>query len=78
MTQQGTNPKAAIPSVDKMLRSPALTGTLGAHGRPALTDAVRTVLASLRRGLMAGEPVESGEMAVAARVKAVLLSLIHI
>ena len=75
MTQQGTNPKAAIPSVDKMLRSPALTGTLGAHGRPALTDAVRTVLASLRRGLMAGELVETGEMAVAARVKAVLSAL---
>ena len=75
MTQQGTNPKAAIPSVDKMLRSPALTDTLGAHGRPALTDAVRTVLASLRRGLMAGEPAETGETAVAARVKAVLSAL---
>ena len=45
------------------------------HGRIAVTDAVRTVLASVRRGLMAGEPVETREDAVALQVIAVLKSL---
>lgn len=75
MTRQATNPQATIPSVDKMLRASALADALEAHGRPAVTDAVRTVLASLRRGMMAGEPVETDPGAVAARVEAVLAAL---
>ena len=59
MNQRTTNPQSAIPSVDKMLRAPMLAEALGLHGRIAVTDAVRTVLASVRRGLMAGEPVET-------------------
>lgn len=58
-----------------MLRASALAQALEAQGRPAVTDAVRTVLAALRRGLMAGEPVATGEDAVAARVSAVLAAL---
>ena len=75
MIQEATNPQAAIPSVDKMLRAPLLADALEAHGRPAVTDAVRTVLASLRRGLMAGEPVETEDAAIAARISAVLAAL---
>ena len=75
MAKQATNPRVSIPSVDRMLRAPALAGALDEHGRPAVTDAVRTVLASLRRGLMAGEAVATGEADVAARVDAVLTAL---
>lgn len=75
MNQRTTNPQSAIPSVDKMLRAPMLAEALGMHGRIAVTDAVRIVLASLRRGLMAGEPVETHEVAVALQVNAVLKSL---
>ena len=75
MNQRTTNPQSAIPSVDKMLRAPMLAEALGMHGRIAVTDAVRTVLASVRRGLMAGEPVETREDAVALQVIAVLKSL---
>ena len=75
MNQRTTNPQSAIPSVDKMLRAPMLAEALGLHGRIAVTDAVRIVLASVRRGLMAGEPVESHEDAVALQVIAVLKSL---
>ena len=75
MIQEATNPQAAIPSVDKMLRAPSLADALEVHGRPAVTDAVRTVLASLRRGLMAGEPVETEDAAIAARISAVLAAL---
>ena len=75
MNQRTTNPQSAIPSVDKMLRAPMLAEALGMHGRIAVTDAVRIVLASVRRGLMAGEPVESHEDAVALQVIAVLKSL---
>ena len=75
MNQRTTNPQSAIPSVDKMLRAPMLAEALGLHGRIAVTDAVRIVLASVRRGLMAGEPVESHQDAVALQVIAVLKSL---
>ena len=60
--------------VDRMLRASALAQALEAQGRPAVTDAVRTVLAALRRGLMAGEPVDTSEDAVAARVSAAVVS----
>ena len=75
MAKQATNPQAGIPSVDRMLRASALSDALDAHGRPAVTDALRTVLASLRRGLMAGEAVDTGEAGVAARVTVVLAAL---
>ena len=75
MNQRTTNPQSAIPSVDKMLRAPMLAEALGMHGRIAVTDAVRIVLSSVRRGLMAGEPVESHQDAVALQVIAVLKSL---
>ena len=75
MAQKATNPQASIPSVDRMLRMPALEPALAAHGRPAVTDAVRATLASLRRAMMAGESVATGETAVAAKVDAVLAAL---
>ena len=75
MAKQATNPRVSIPSVDRMLRAPALAGALAEHGRPAVTDTVRTVLAALRRGLMAGEAAKTGEADVAARVSAVLDAL---
>lgn len=51
-----TNPPrlAAIPSVDLLLRDPAVAALAEAHGRPATVDAAREVLADLRSALTAG------------------------
>jgi L-seryl-tRNA(Ser) seleniumtransferase len=39
---------AALPSVDRLLRHPATEPLIGAHGRYAVTEAIRAVLAELR------------------------------
>ncbi len=75
MSQGNVNPRVAIPSVDRMLRAPALSAALDAHGRPAVTDAVRTVLAAVRRDLKPENAAETSESAIAARVDAVLEAL---
>jgi L-seryl-tRNA(Ser) seleniumtransferase len=49
----GRPPEAAIPSVDRILRVPALAPPLAAHGRAAVLDAVRSELAALRREIAA-------------------------
>jgi L-seryl-tRNA(Ser) seleniumtransferase len=47
-----------LPSVDELLREPAVAALIGAHGQSAVTDAARSVLAGLRQeiasGLLAG------------------------
>lgn len=55
-----------------MLRAPELAGALAEHGRAAVTEAVRMALASARRALLDGEPADTSEAAVAARVSGVL------
>jgi L-seryl-tRNA(Ser) seleniumtransferase len=49
----GRPPEAAIPSVDRILRAPALAPTLAAHGRAAVLDAIRAELSALRREIAA-------------------------
>jgi L-seryl-tRNA(Ser) seleniumtransferase len=65
-------PRAAIPSVDRVLRWPAVAALTEAHGRSATTEAVRDALDGLRRLLAAGRPADLGEAAVAARIAAQL------
>ena len=76
MPKVEANPRVAIPSVDRMLRAPSMSDLQQAHGRPAVTDAIRTVLASVRRSLAdAPGTGETGEAAIADRVTAVLEAL---
>ena len=65
---------ADIPSVDKLLRAPALQELLTQHGRTAVTATVRAQLAQLRRAALAGELHLGalGESAIAAVVRAQL------
>ena len=48
-----TTPRAAIPSVDRVLRLEAMDGLIETHGRPATLDAVRATLDVLRAALQA-------------------------
>lgn len=78
MPQTATASRAAIPSVDRMLNHPRLEPALSAYGRGAVTDAVRTVLAALRRRIAEDADAARGEAdpaAIAARVDAVLHAL---
>ncbi len=72
MPRETANLRLGIPSVDKMLRAPALRAALDRHGRPAVTDAVRTVLSAARRDLAEHRAAETGDEAIAARVNAIL------
>ncbi len=49
-----------LPSVDEALRSPGLAALLSTEGQVAVTDAVRTVLSSLREEIAARRLDESG------------------
>ncbi len=71
-----SSPQAAIPSVDRIVNSAELAGSIEQHGRAGVTDAVRTVLAALRRKLSA-DPASAhpSTTALAARVIAVLDAL---
>jgi L-seryl-tRNA(Ser) seleniumtransferase len=44
----------ALPSVDELMRTPAISALAEAHGVPALSDAVRTVTARLREEISSG------------------------
>ncbi len=57
-------PLAALPSVDRLLRQAESQALIARHGRPAVTEAIRAVLADLRA---AGTP-ESDEEVILARV----------
>jgi len=78
MPERPNNPQAAIPSVDRIMNRPELSGSIEEHGRFAVTDAVRVVLAALRRKLSA-EPEaarqDAAPAAIVARVDAVLCAL---
>jgi L-seryl-tRNA(Ser) seleniumtransferase len=49
-----------LPSVDELLRSPELAALVSTEGQIPVTDAVRTVLASLREEIAAGRLDEKG------------------
>jgi L-seryl-tRNA(Ser) seleniumtransferase len=49
-------PLAALPSVDRVLRGDDMQALLAQYGRPAVTDAVRHVLAALRAARHVDEP----------------------
>ena len=78
MPQTATASRAAIPSVDRMLNHPRMEAALSAYGRSAVTDAIRTPLAALRRRMAedaAAARAEADPAAIAARVDAVLDAL---
>src|SRR5918992_2734007 len=54
-----SQPLAALPSVDRLLRDPASDALITQHGRPAVTDAIRAVLGGLRA---AQAPLSQGEI----------------
>ncbi len=66
---------AALPSVDRLLRSGPLTALIEAHGRQPTTHAVRDVLAAMRAALTSGDSsaVAASEAEIAALVSARLV-----
>jgi L-seryl-tRNA(Ser) seleniumtransferase len=50
-----TSPLQSIPSVDRILSSPALADTLASHGHSLCTAAIREVLTKLRQEILADE-----------------------
>jgi L-seryl-tRNA(Ser) seleniumtransferase len=66
---------AALPSVDRLLRSGPLTALIEAHGRQPTTNAVRDVLAAMRAALANGEggTTAASEAEIAALVSARLV-----
>jgi L-seryl-tRNA(Ser) seleniumtransferase len=65
---------ADIPSLDRLLRDPALAGTLARHGREEATHALRTELATLRDAALARslDPESLASDSIAARVERML------
>ena len=61
---------AALPSVDRVLRQPAAAALIEAHGRDALTDAVREAIDRLRGGIAAA--TDLSEAAVLASAAGIL------
>jgi L-seryl-tRNA(Ser) seleniumtransferase len=67
-----TSPLAALPSVDRLLRSDGADRLVQQHGRTAVTGAVRDVLAAVRAEIAAGRAGESSDDPLLARVAGVL------
>ncbi len=73
MPQPATSLQAAIPSVDRVLRLPAVVALIEAHGRALVTETVRATLAGLREALAEGGAAalpEISDDAVALRIGA--------
>src|SRR5262245_12074012 len=58
----------SLPSVDRVLREPALAAVIATHGRSTVTKAVRETLTALRRDLAARRTAEVSLSAIAAAV----------
>ncbi len=72
--------EAAIPSVDVLLRHPDAARLIDGYGRPAVLDAIRMVLATIRRDLpQQGEQglENTGEEAIIERAASVLRALMR-
>ena len=64
-----SRPLSSLPSVDRVLQHGASAALVARHGRTAVTDAVRGILAEMRAGLRAAKTPELGDAgAVLARV----------
>jgi len=61
-----------LPSVDELLRSPALAGAAAQHGHESLADAARCSVQAARDKLRAGVSVDTGSDALAAHALALL------
>ncbi|MGC8828091.1 MAG: L-seryl-tRNA(Sec) selenium transferase, partial [Anaerolineae bacterium] len=55
-----------LPSVDRLLQEPGISGLIQASGRELVVDIVREVLESARHAILAGEPCPSTEALIAA------------
>ena len=66
-----TGPLSSIPSVDRVLRAPAATLLIEAHGRGLFTDAVREAIDRLRDAIEAGSG-DIGESAILQSAAAIL------
>ncbi len=66
-----TDPRRALPSVDKLLRASPTHALIAQYGRPAVTAAIRAVLAETRRQL-ATNPQRSTEAALIETIAAAL------
>ena len=71
MTRKSINSPAALPSVDRILRSPSIDVLIEEHGRTLVTAAVRSVLGECRRTLIE-EGGETSEAELLAKVSAEL------
>lgn len=75
MSKAKASPAAAIPSVDKVLNTPACIALIGEYGRDAVVDSARTVLSEVRRRLSNNQTADVTVSAIAARISAVLVAL---
>ena len=66
------SPLAALPSVDRLLKTDTVAALVAAHGRSAATDAVRDALATARRMLAAGKATPADEAALLAAASKIL------
>jgi L-seryl-tRNA(Ser) seleniumtransferase len=72
MTEAAASPTPKLPSVDAVLRSPAVMPLFDIYGRQATTDVVRDVLAELRGDLRSGKPASVDADAIAQAVAGAL------
>jgi L-seryl-tRNA(Ser) seleniumtransferase len=75
MPEPATSLQASIPSVDRILRLPAIEALIEAHGRQPVTGAVRETLQEMREALAGGEAAETSDNAVISGVGARLEAL---
>jgi L-seryl-tRNA(Ser) seleniumtransferase len=66
MPNDTPSPFAALPSVDRLLKADAAAALIAEYGRAETTDAVRDVLAALRRTLSAGGDAETDSATILA------------
>ena len=75
MTEKPASPSAflaALPSVDRLLKTDTAAALVAEHGRPGATDAVRTALAAAREKLAAGIATPTDETALLAAASKIL------
>ncbi len=73
MPKNRSLPRSAIPSVGRLLETPALRAAAERHGRALVVEAVRSILDKVRCAIAAGVETDSGVMetaALAARIEA--------
>ena len=64
--------RARLPSVDTLLRTPRVTTLIERYGRPATTDATRSVLATLRQRLTSAPETPNNANAIADAIEVIL------